>query len=176
MTDPSRPPAANESTRWVIDHQEPLWRWVCGLGAPRDTAEDIVQDALLAALAQPDQRRWTADHSNRWLRVTARNLWRMHLRSESRRTVRERAWGGTPPPGIANVDEPPDVYLTALRACQDELPERSRTAIELRYRDNAGRDAISAALDIQPEGVKSLLQRLRKALRACIEQRLNRQP
>ena len=66
-------------------------------------------------------------------------------------------------------------YLDALRECVAGLEGRSRQAIDLHYRDGAGREAIAAALDMKPDGVKTLLRRTRQALRECIERKISSQ-
>jgi hypothetical protein len=52
------------------------------------------------------------------------------------------------------------------------LDGRARRAIELSYGigadDAQDRDAVARALDLQPNGLKTLLQRTRKLLRDCI--------
>ncbi len=65
-------------------------------------------------------------------------------------------------------------WLQALDACLGELPPRSRLALERTYRDGLGRKQLGDELGIGEHGVRTLLQRLRAGLRACIERR--RQP
>ena len=58
-------------------------------------------------------------------------------------------------------------------ACE-QLEGRARQAIDLHYRERAGRDAIADALDMQPDGVKTLLRRTRQVLRECVERKIER--
>ena len=60
----------------------------------------------------------------------------------------------------------------ALAGCLEELPPRSRQAIESTYRHGARRSQLAEALGIGEHGVRTMLQRIRKNLRACIERRL----
>src|SRR6478672_1230301 len=63
-------------------------------------------------------------------------------------------------------------YLDALRGCMEQLDGRARQAVDLHYRDHAGRNAIASQLDMQPDGVKTLLRRTRQILRECVERKL----
>jgi RNA polymerase sigma-70 factor (ECF subfamily) len=64
-------------------------------------------------------------------------------------------------------------YLDALRDCVDQLEGRARQAVDLQYRDHAGREAIASQLGMQADGVKTLLRRTRQILRECIERKIN---
>ena len=63
-------------------------------------------------------------------------------------------------------------YLDALRDCLEQLEGRSRAAIDLQYREHASREAIATRLEMQPDGVKTLLRRTRHVLRECVERKL----
>ena len=62
--------------------------------------------------------------------------------------------------------------LDALRDCISNLEGRAQEVINLHYRDKAGRDAIATQLGMQPDGVKTLLRRIRQVLRECIERKV----
>ena len=66
-----------------------------------------------------------------------------------------------------------DGYVRALAHCLEELDERQRMALELKYRDQADGDAIAAALGITRENAHTILKRGRQALQRCIEGRIN---
>lgn len=152
----------------VRDASAALRRYLRFLGAGRQVLDDLVQETLLAACRSFG----AANAPLPWLLVTARNALRQHLRREGRR--RE----------VADLDRLDAAYreqvpgdggelqLQALRRCLQELPERSRRALELRYGDGASRAAIAAAVGLGEEGAKALLARVRAALGACIERRL----
>jgi len=167
---PAAAPTQDADRDWVRAHQAELWRFVRALGAAPSVAEEVLQDALLAGLGQPDRAQWSRGDSRRWLRATARNLYFMSLRGRSRRQRRERVDTDLVEAFEARCETDP-AWLEDLEACRDQLPPRSRRALELRYRDGLGREAIGKTLDVRPEGVKSLLQRIRTALRTCIEHR-----
>jgi hypothetical protein len=47
-------------------------------------------------------------------------------------------------------------YLDALRECVEQLEGRARHAVNMHYRENYRRESIAAALDMKPDGVKTL--------------------
>ena len=65
-----------------------------------------------------------------------------------------------------------DRYVEALRECLGELPGRSHQAIERRYGQSQSRGHIATELGMSVDGVKSLLRRVRKILRDCVERRV----
>jgi RNA polymerase sigma factor (sigma-70 family) len=76
--------------------------------------------------------------------------------------------------GIYELHDHPDLgasYRAALDACLATLDRRSREVLRLRYTEARSRAAIAAALDLAPEGVKTLLRRTKARLRECIEKR-----
>jgi RNA polymerase sigma-70 factor (ECF subfamily) len=170
----STPPAGLFSlTRLVQTHQVGVWRYVCFLGAERTEADDITQETFLAiaraAFVERDERQTAG-----YLRVVARNQL-LALRRRQRREIStveleaaDSVWAAA-----AGPDGNLTGYLDALRDCLAGLEGRSRQAIDLHYRDGADREAIATALDMKPDGVKTLLRRTRQLLRECIERKLN---
>lgn len=169
-------PATDErGGAWVADHQAAVWRWLRALGAAPSLAEDLLQDTLIAGLGHEEQFAWSREEARRWLFGTARNLFLLHLRSSRRRDRRERKDPElltNAAAGLAATASDGASRSAALAHCLEQLPTRSRQALQLRYGEDAGRDVMSRALGVQPEGVKSLLQRIRAALRTCMARRL----
>ncbi len=147
---------------WIARQSDLLWRYLRYLGASRELAEDVMQEVLIRALAHHGTAR------PGWLRTTARNLLVDHWRREGRAPLSvdaaalERVW----------CAQDTDARRGALRACLDGLPARSRQVLELRYGDGLGWSEIGARIGLRAQGVKSLLQRLRVAVRGCVERRL----
>jgi RNA polymerase sigma-70 factor (ECF subfamily) len=159
-------------TRLVQQHQAGVWRYVRFLGAERAEADDITQETFLAiaraAFVERDEGQTAG-----YLRVVARNQL-LALRRRQRREIStveleaaESVWAAA-----AGPDGSLAGYLDALRACVECLEGRSRQAIDLHYRDGASREAIADALEMKPDGVKTLLRRTRGVLRECIERKL----
>lgn len=64
----------------------------------------------------------------------------------------------------------------ALDACLDELPERSRRMLELRYIDDLSSAEVGQELGSTDGSVRVLLSRIRTALANCIDRRLAMEP
>ncbi len=170
----SPPPAGTcDLSRLVQEHQAGVWRYVRFLGAERAQADDITQETFLAiaraAFVERDERQTAG-----YLRVVARNQL-LALRRRQRREIStveleaaESVWAAA-----AGPDGSLAGYVDALRECVAGLEGRSRQTIDLHYRDGASREAIAAALDMTPDGVKTLLRRTRQVLRGCIERKLS---
>ena len=162
--------AAPDEPTWLAGAQVRIGRYLRFLGCPHDFAEDFAQDTLLAALRTFP----TAEPGIGWLLTTARNRFRMHLRTAGREVPDldrlHAQWVEVTGPDGG------DRQLLALRRCLQELPERSARAITLRYGDGEARSAIGKELGLGDEGVKSLLDRVRAALAVCMQKRMQEEP
>lgn len=160
-------------TQFVRQHQTGLCRFLrlCGAGP---NAEELAQEAFLVAI----RRGLTTEHAARagsFLRQTAKHLWLRQRRDDRRQKTREaeiaeHLWQKHVSPDHDQGDH----WLEALTQCLEQLPGRSRTALDRTYRDGLGRAELGAELGISEHGVRSLLQRLRATLRTCIEARRTR--
>lgn len=163
-------PSPMDPEQLVRAHQVGVWRYLRALGAPADVAEDLTQEAFVVALDKLREDRGGAATAA-FLRRTARHLYLRATRDRGRREalvveLAEEAWqrdcaadGG-------------DAWLDALRGCVEALDGRSREVVQRFYRDGHSRAAVAAALDLKENGLKTLLQRLRAGLRACVERRI----
>lgn len=155
---------------FVCRHQVGAWRYLRLRGCPADLAEDLVQEALLAALrkgidAEPAAR------AHAWLQSALENLWLMHLRSEQRRERRvSAALAVRAMQQCAGDDD--DAWTVALRSCLASLDGRARRLLDLHYADQASRAAIAREFGLRSNGVKAFLQRVRRTLRDCVLRRL----
>lgn len=168
---PSNPrmSAAIDLETLVRTHQLGVWRYLRALGAPTELAEDLLQDTFLVAFRQlTDDRDPVAVAT--FLRRTARHLHLRRQRDRSRRAelladFTDRLWERD----CGSDGEP---WLAALRQCIDQLDGRPRRVVELFYGQGLDRPAVATAMQLKPNGVKTLLQRVRATLRNCIERRL----
>lgn len=154
---------------FVRRHQQALWRYARGLGAEPNLAEDLVQEAFVTALRRfhggPDAAAFV------FLRTTVRHLWLRRRRDDARREelladAADRLWertGGDADGGVR--------WLDALRACTEKLTGRAREVVERFYANGESRASIAQAFGMVENGVKTLLQRTRAALKACLERR-----
>lgn len=164
------PSSTADAALWIGKILPQLWRFLRRLGCDRGVAEDLAQDAALAAL-QSGAHRMEESAATSWLHATARNLFRAHLRAKARRpflTTEVDAW-----PDECEFDQRSEQLRSALRRCLLQLAPRARRAMEMRYRGGADRQQIGAELGMQVAGVKTLLQRARRQLRTCVEKQLD---
>lgn len=147
------------------------------MGAQSDVAEDLVQETFLTAFRIPGAK---AEREVRgqaaWLRGIARNLFLQHCRRHRRQQMpaergyleqAEATWESDFLRGSDGFD-----YVEALRECLDALPEKERSAVDLRYAQEKSRADMAQVLKMTEDGVKSLLQRIRATLAECIRRRL----
>lgn len=144
-------------------------------GCSPDLADDLVQDALLAAWHKriPEQPDAVAAA---WLRAAVNNLWRMHLRSQTRRERHLDAILAELAVRQGSAADDGEAWLTALRSCLQGLDGRARRLLDLHYADGSSRTSIATALGMRPDGVKTLLRRVRDVLRQCVLRRLAPEP
>ena len=151
----------------VRTHLEGVRRYLAFLGCRAEHLADLVQDTFLAALTAnlPCDERAAG-----WLRTTARHrllkLWRAQHRRPVGLEHAEAVWQDF------SGDDDGAGWLEALRVCVGDLPARSQQALQLRYQDALPIAAMSPRLGLSVAGVESLLVRVRRLLRACVERRL----
>ena len=181
----------SDPERWVEEHGDYLFKYA--LSRLRDTAqaEDLVQEAFLAALkgAAGFQGR-SAERS--WLVGILKNKIYDHFRRASRETSfadmefysdeeRDRFISDGPfkdgwiheagpqewsDPG-ASLDN--EAFWKAYRDCSNKLPKNVRTVFHLREVDDVESKDICAMLNITDNNLWVMLHRARMALRRCLE-------
>lgn len=157
-----------EASCTAVDLHTTVWRYLRALGASAHEADDLAQETMLAA--HHDAQRDVADvrafalgiARNQWLR--SRRWWRRRREREVAAAV-DQLWAET-----ADRDGG-DELVDRLRGCLEQLQPRSRQALDLHYRDGLDWHAVAGRVGLKPNGVKTLAQRARRALRDCIERR-----
>ncbi|MEQ8768220.1 MAG: sigma-70 family RNA polymerase sigma factor [Planctomycetota bacterium] len=150
----------------LLVHGEFLRRIARRLLGRDDLADDIVQDAWVAALENPPRRpgSWRA-----WLTGVTRNLARQARRGEGRRARREQVVARR-----EGVPSPEDVTARLqleqqLVEAVSQLPEPYRTAVLLRYLDDLPVSEVAARLDVPLETVRTRLRRGLEMLRGRLD-------
>lgn len=161
----------------VRKHQVALWRWLRAMGASPSLAEELVQEAFVVAWRKGIEDRGDAAVAT-FLRTTARHLLLRRWRDEGRREellveMADRLWRRD-----CGEDGDGGAWLAALRECLAGLDGRAREAVKLVYGDDpaADRRAAAARLGLEPNGFKTLLQRVRARLRECVARKLGGEP
>lgn len=123
-------------------------------------AEDIAQDALLRAWRRRSTLR-DADRRNQWLAAIVRNeAFRQHARMRPDPTSTIEFREGEEDEGVLAA-----VELADLHAALQELSDRDRQLLEMRYEEDLTQATIARRLGV-PEGtVKVRLHRARAKLR-----------
>lgn len=177
-TDPASaaPTSASTEATALAARANALWRYLRMHGATATEAEDLAQEAFVIAL-QKGALAAAPPALAAFLQRTARFLFLRLRRRQHGRSGRaveiadavDELWQRD------CADDAGTALIAAARACVEQLPERSRTAVELSYGfggdGDGSRAAIARELGIQENGVKTLLQRARQWLRECIERR-----
>ena len=157
---------------FVRRHQAALQVYLRLIGADASVAEDLAQEAFLAALSRWDE----VAPDGAWLRGAARKLWLERLRGEKRRReilrcdAAETLWSRL----ALDREDGLDDYLDALDRCLESLPSRTREMLDRHYRDGASGDEVAAALGMTTSAVHVAMHRARSGLHACIERRTER--
>ncbi len=150
---PARLAVAKPELAALYEQEQPaMLRVACLLVGSRAIAEEIVHDAFVTV-----GERWARiDNPGGYLRTTVVNGCRMSLRR--RATERRHA-----PIGELTVDAPAE--LVELRAALEQLTERERVVIVLRYFVDLPDAEIAAALGCRRATVRSLVHRALRTLR-----------
>lgn len=148
--------------RLVRAHRAPLERYVRGLGASREDAEEIAATALLRAYQNPPTARrdpeWRA-----WLSIVARNVWIDARRRRELRLVTADGLLESVSSPSAPVDQIAATAEEARQICAAIalLPPNQRAAIYLREVRGLSYGEIAAQLGITLMAVTAILQRAR---------------
>jgi RNA polymerase sigma-70 factor, ECF subfamily len=151
-------------------YQTGIWRYLRALGCEPSQADDLTQETFLAVLQHPFVDYGPAATAA-YLRKVAYNQMVSAQRRAGKVTAVEdieqfdRAWEDW-----AGNDEG-EARLEALRECLQQLTDRARMALDMRFRDRESRADIAAFLHISEHGAKNLMQRAKQQLRRCIERK-----
>lgn len=163
-------------------HWEALCRYARSRVRDQATAEDVVQETVLAALR--DHERFRDEAAVRtWLigilRHKIADHWRQLHRREPQKSDQvidalfdERgSWRSSPGewmPDPTQLTEDGD-FWTVVETCLDGLPPQARSVFTLRVIDGIAGEGVCKALGISATNLWVLLHRARLRLRACLE-------
>ena len=161
----------------IKTHQAQVYRYLRYLGAQDATlAEDLTQETFLAVYQSqnvpPDDQ---IRRQGAWIRGVARNIFLMYCRKAKADPLQfnarsleqaENVWSQK----FLRQEDGFD-FAEALRSCLGRIPTRSLQALKLRYWKKQSRTQMAGELGLSEDGVKSMLRRIRSALKKCIENR-----
>src|SRR5262245_57219552 len=160
----------SHAERALLEEQSP-WVHAFARRIVRDPhgANDIAQEALLAALVAPPPRRESASELRAWLGSVTVNLARRTVERGSRRAARERrAARDEALPSTLDAMGRAAVHDVVVQAVA-KLDEPYRTAIRLRYFENVSISEIARRTGAGETRVRKWLWRGRALLRARLE-------
>ena len=166
---------SEESVTHLAAHvQQRMFPFIRRMTPDHDTAEDVLQETLLTMLQQlPALRR--PDCFWPWMYRIARSKVQDHLRDRRRRRqIRE-----TLTPGLTAAPLPtaePDALGTVLQeealaqlgSALEQLSDRCRAVVYLRFHERMPYTQIAALLDATPGQVRSQVHRVTRRLRASL--------
>ncbi len=150
----------------LVEHAAFLNRLARSLVFDAGQAEDVVQEAMLAALEQPAPPRAGL---RGWLAGVTRNLALKSLRGKNRRARRERAVAR--PEGLASAAEVAERVELQRRvaAAVHTLEEPYRSAVVHRYYDDRTPTEIARRLEVPVRTVETRLRRAIQRLRVRLD-------
>jgi RNA polymerase sigma-70 factor (TIGR02943 family) len=183
--------ATCDPTAWVELHGNYLFRYAIIRVRNETVAEDLVQDALLAAFQ--GKERFTGESTERgWLTGILKHKIMDHFRhlAKERPVNADDAlpseladrfdelglWKHVPETGPANWGADAGTlmerqeFMAALKECLSKLPPRHADAFVLREMEDAESERIQETLGVSPSNFWVLLHRARMQLRLCLEQ------
>ena len=156
----------------IQEHQLGIWRYLRFLGCEDERAKDLTQDTFLSVYSKPFENRGFQSTAS-YLRNCARFLFLKDVRKQEMREKLERAAAADLVWQRHEEDGCGDEYRLSLDECLSSLDSRARSALEMRYRDGFSAVDLGRALGIKENSAKSILQRSKALLRACIERKIN---
>ncbi len=160
-----------EVERLIQVHQATVRGFLAYLGCPAGLLDDLVQDVFLSVLASPFEDRGT-NSTAAYLRTVARHLLIKALDRARREPMLEDKVGTETAWVEFERDDRGEGYLGALRECLQRAGERTQEVLRLRYASALSQAQVAEQVGLSEAGVKSILVRARKALRACVERKL----
>jgi len=169
---------------WVDRHGDALFRYAMARLGNRHIAEDLVQEAFLAALrsdnfaGQSNERTWLigilkhkiVDHLRR--RDRERPVSALQAGERSEDLFDEKGWWRVQP-ATWPVDSEDSLeskeFWEAFRHCLERLPQRLSTVFSLREMDELSTTELCKLLEVSPGNLGVLLYRARMGLRRCLE-------
>jgi RNA polymerase sigma-70 factor (ECF subfamily) len=174
---------------WVDEHGDTLYRYALMRLRDQDSAEEVVQETLLAGLKA--RERFTGRSSERtWLVGILKHKIVDHIRRRTRERPSSGAdaaetldhleqnlfdqtghWKNGPSDWLTHPDLVREraEFQGVFAACLDGLPERMADAFSLRELDELDSATICKALGITETNLWVMLHRARLKLRGCLE-------
>lgn len=164
----------------VKECQAGLRAFIRTLGVDPMWVDDVAQEVLVIAYERRDQFNEALSFRN-WVWGIARNCVMNDRRKAARRSriLSENvadiltATAGLPGEEWEMTDDD-QARVAALRDCLAEMPEKSRNLLQRRYQGNERAVDLAESFDMNAAAVRKSLERIRLALRKCMEAKIGR--
>jgi RNA polymerase sigma-70 factor (ECF subfamily) len=184
------PAAATSPERWVDEYGDLLFNYAVGRVRNHHMAQDLVQDALIAACRARDRFEGRSTEKS-WLVGILKNKIMDYFRKFGReqsftdleflnsemkerfdqaghwlisKNMGPKEWEGTPDDAASKKE-----FWIAFKACTEKLPGRVAQVFILREVDGVESEEICSTLSISRSNLWVMLHRARMALRQCLE-------
>jgi len=180
-------PIELDPATWLDQYGDVLFRYAIARVRDESTAEDLVQETLLAAIGAADS--FKAGSTERtWLIGILRHKLLDFFRRAARERKLQQDWSTSSAGGSQDFDERGNWNVTVsewgspekslektefwqtFNGCLDALPEQLRTLFALRELEGLGSDALVKTLDISSKNnLWVMLTRARQRIRSCLQ-------
>jgi RNA polymerase sigma-70 factor, ECF subfamily len=167
----------NDALKELLGYRSELLGFIRAILRNPSDAEDLFQETCRIILEKAGQAEPILDF-RAWAKEIARRQVLQHYR-----TLRTRKTATVASEEMAELVS--DVYLAhsptreelaeesaALRACMEEIPEKQRHVIRLRFLAGQGYDSIARAIRGSEGAIRRMVARTRILLMECVRQRL----
>lgn len=158
----------------VRNHQRGVWRYLRYLGAQASEADDLTQETFLEVWRKPFDQ-YDARATAAYLRQVAKNRFLMLIRARGRRPEVNIEAADQVFAEVAREDGG-DGHIAALAECLKRAQGKAKQVVDLFYLDGHSRAETARLMQMNEEGVKTLLRRVKETLRQCVEGKLGSEP
>lgn len=162
----------DQFTSLFVKHERQLFSFVAAMLGNRAEAEDLLQETakvLWDKFGDYDPSQPFLP----WAKTFARYKIMNYLsRQKTRRKYFSDGMLETIEEHWERIDAQHDVRIQALESCMKSMPENNRRLLNERYRKNNNLHTVAAQENTTPNALYKTLQRIRKSLRECINQRV----
>lgn len=160
-----------ELEQLVRTHQRGVWRYLRYIGAGNAEADDLTQETFLTVWKQPFQQ-YDEKATASYLRQVAKNKFLMLLRAQKRRPEVNDLDAATQLFSDFARDDSGDAHMLALTGCIEALKGKAKQVVQVYYYEGHSRASAATEMKVTEEGIKTLLRRVKDALRECVERKL----
>lgn len=175
---PADQPQTNDQEQVVVAaalrHRDAIVAVILAMVRDFDLAEDLLQETMIEIL-RSSERFDPQEELLPWFKGIARNMVHRHWRRQQRESKRLAIIGDLEfLAGVIDKQPEPrwEAERAALRHCLQQVGERGRRLLQLRYEQGLHGDALAAAAGMAFTSLANTYLRLRSKLRRCISARL----